>query len=429
MRILFLTSNVPSKYGEAVERVNLEIINQLANKGFKVCVQIIFSEFVSKDKDEKVIISKKIEDLNNDVDFLPALYTKKNFSKFSSYLRILFPTKKNIYPSFIHKKKIEELIKKEKIDLIFQSWDYPGLVAANEIKNIRKILYYGQPDHKPNLVRLADQNIFYQKKKSFFKLRKFLIERYNSKKEKIHVSMVNNFDEVHIICKAAHLDYLNAGVRKAQYTQNIWPAENDDIYNPRKNLMCKIVGSVGSNNATGNTVNFHYIGNELLKELNKLENFNYELNFFGKNEPLDTVSKLFNQSNVHFRGWVKDLDKELKSSDIFLICHNSIYKDRYLKCNENKWQLGGCHTRFLYAWSVGCPVVTHSANKIYMPEIEHGYNALMGDNPLEISKYIKKLYEDVDLRKELVSNGRTTLRKFFVPTVVVDKIFRNINNE
>jgi hypothetical protein len=64
-----------------------------------------------------------------------------------------------------------------------------------------------------------------------------------------------------------------------------------------------------------------------------------------------------------------------------------------------------------------------------MPEIEHGYNALMGDNPLEISKYIKKLYEDVDLRKELVSNGRTTLRKFFVPTVVVDKIFRNINNE
>ena len=60
MRILFLTSNVPSKYGEAVERVNLEIINQLANKGFKVCVQIIFSEFVSKDKDEKVIISKKI---------------------------------------------------------------------------------------------------------------------------------------------------------------------------------------------------------------------------------------------------------------------------------------------------------------------------------------------------------------------------------
>ena len=91
--------------------------------------------------------------------------------------------------------------------------------------------------------------------------------------------------------------------------------------------------------------------------------------------------------------------------------------------------MGGCHTRFLYAWSIGCPVVTHSANKIYMPEIEHGYNALMGDNSKEISKYIKKLYDDIDLRKKLVSNGRATLKKSFLPGIVVDKIFKNINND
>ena len=165
MKILYVTSNIPSKSGEAVERVNLEIINQLSNKGFEVYVQIIFSEFITQDKD---IDYKIIKDINNDIQFLPALYAKNSFNKLLSYLRILFPTKKNIYPSFIHKKKIEEIIKKEKIDLIFQSWDYPGLVAVNEIKNVKKILYYGQPDHKPNLVRLADQNIFYSKKKPFF---------------------------------------------------------------------------------------------------------------------------------------------------------------------------------------------------------------------------------------------------------------------
>ena len=64
-----------------------------------------------------------------------------------------------------------------------------------------------------------------------------------------------------------------------------------------------------------------------------------------------------------------------------------------------------------------------------MPEIEHGYNALMGDNSIEISEYIKKLYDDVDLRKKLVSNGRATLKKYFIPSIVVDKIFKNIKND
>lgn len=424
MKILYVTSNIPSKSGEAVERVNLEIINQLSNKGFEVYVQIIFSEFITQDKD---IDYKIIKDINNDIQFLPALYAKNSFNKLLSYLRILFPTKKNIYPSFIHKKKIEEIIKKEKIDLIFQSWDYPGLVAVNEIKNVKKILYYGQPDHKPNLVRLADQNIFYSKKKPFFKLRKFLIERFNNKKEKIHISMVDNFDEVHIICKAAQLDYINAGIKKAKYTQNIWPLAKKYNSEQKKNEVCKIVGSVGSNNATGNTINFFYIGNELLKQLNMMKNFDFKIDFYGKHQPISSVLKLLNQNNIEFKGWVEDLDAEVQKSDIFLICHNSIYKDRYLNCNNRNWQLGGCHTRFLYAWSVGCPVVTHSQNKIYMPEIEHGHNVLMGKNSSEISKHIKNLYEDVDLRKKLVLNGRETLKQFFTPNIVVDKIFESIN--
>ena len=309
--------------------------------------------------------------------------------------------------------------------MIFQSWDYPGLVAVNAIKNVKKILYYGQPDHKPNLVRLADRHIFYSKKKPFFRLRKFLIERFNNKKEKIHISMVKNFDEVHIICKAAQLDYINAGVKKAKYTQNIWPLAKKYNSEQKKNEVCKIVGSVGSNNATGNTINFYYIGNNLLNELDKIDSFNYELNFYGKNKPLDTVAKFLNHENVKFRGWVDDLDKEVKSSDIFLICHNSIYKDRYIKCNDNKWQLGGCHTRFLYAWSLGCPVVTHSMNKIYMPEIENNFNVLMGNNAIEIANHIKNLYEDIDLRKKLIINGRDTLKKFFLPSVIVNKIFKN----
>ena len=64
-----------------------------------------------------------------------------------------------------------------------------------------------------------------------------------------------------------------------------------------------------------------------------------------------------------------------------------------------------------------------------MPEIEHGNNVLMGENSYEISKLIKNLYDDVDLRKKLVLNGRETLKQFFTPNIVVDKIFKNIVND
>ena len=419
MKILYVTSSIPSKTGEAVERVNLEIVNQLSSKGYKVFVQLVFSEMFNHYDN---IDYKNVKDLNSDIEFLPALYTKNKSDKFSNYFKILFPNKKNIYPSSIHKKKILQILKNNKIDLIFQSWDYPGLAAVNEIKHIKKILYYGQPDHKPNLVRLADSNIFYSKKKIFFKLRKFLIERFNSKREKIHISMVNNFDAVHIICKATQLDYVNAGVKKAQYTPNIWPLLDNYESEPIKNKICKIVGSVGSNDATGNTVNFYYIGDKLLKHLNSMINFQFEINFYGKNQPLSNVLKLFNQNNVRFKGWVENLDSEVKSSDIFLICHNSIYQERYIICNKNKWQLGGSHTRFLYAWSLGCPIVTHSINKKFMPELEHNYNVLMGDNEVELSKLLYELYHNIELRKKIILHGKQTLKKYFLPEIVVPKL-------
>ena len=422
MKILYLTSNFPSIDKEAVERVNFEIISELLKKGHEVYLQVIFSEnTIFNEKINKYILKFN----NSKLKILSPLVNNFKFKKFFFYFRILFPNKKNIYPSLIYKQKIKKIISKNKINLIFQSWDYPGIAAVNEITGIKKILYYGQPDHKPNLTRLADSNIFYKKKNIFFYLKKFLIKRFNKKKEKIHLSMIKNFDDIHIICKAAQLDYFNAGIKKAKYTQNIWPLSSVEKYFPNKNTRCKIVGSVGSNNATGNTINFYYIGKNLLNELDKIQNFNYELNFYGKNKPLDTVAKFFNHENVKFRGWVEDLDKEVKLSDIFLICHNSIYKDRYVTCNGHKWQLGGCHTRFLYAWSLGCPVVTHSVNKIYMPEIENNFNVLMGDNAREIANHIKNLYEDIDLRKKLVINGRDTLKKFFLPSVIVNKMFKN----
>ena len=44
MKILYLTSNFPSLKKEAVERVNLEIINELIKKGHEVYLQVVFQK-------------------------------------------------------------------------------------------------------------------------------------------------------------------------------------------------------------------------------------------------------------------------------------------------------------------------------------------------------------------------------------------------
>ena len=160
MKILYLTSNFPSLKKENFERVNLEIINELIKKGHEVYLQVVFSENMNFKKD----INEKIStNLSNKIKILPPLVNNFKFKRLFSYLRILFPSKKNIYPSYIHKERIQNILNENNIRLIFQSWDYPGVAAVNEIKNIKKILYYGQPDHKPNLSRLADEHLFYEK--------------------------------------------------------------------------------------------------------------------------------------------------------------------------------------------------------------------------------------------------------------------------
>ena len=107
MKILYLTSNIPSIDKEAVERVNFEIVNELIKKGHEIYLQIILSEnSTSYSKIAKTILKSNVPKLK----ILSPLINNFKFKKLYSYYRILFPNKKNIYPSSIHKKKILQIL-------------------------------------------------------------------------------------------------------------------------------------------------------------------------------------------------------------------------------------------------------------------------------------------------------------------------------
>jgi glycosyltransferase involved in cell wall biosynthesis len=95
-------------------------------------------------------------------------------------------------------------------------------------------------------------------------------------------------------------------------------------------------------------------------------------------------------------------------------------------CVNNASPYKTCHTRYLHAWSLGCCVVAHRDVALSMPEIKHGYNALLGENPREIADLIVKAASDPQLRRELGENGYKTLKKEFRVDHVVDTMLEKL---
>ena len=111
MKILYLTSSVPSLDHEAVERVNYEILKSLLQKKYKIYVQIILQEGenFNYSQDNLKSIFK-----TNDIFFLEPLTNKIYFKKIFNYLKILLPNKIMMYPSIMHKSKLLKIIKEKK---------------------------------------------------------------------------------------------------------------------------------------------------------------------------------------------------------------------------------------------------------------------------------------------------------------------------
>jgi glycosyltransferase involved in cell wall biosynthesis len=110
------------------------------------------------------------------------------------------------------------------------------------------------------------------------------------------------------------------------------------------------------------------------------------------------------------RGFVEDIDSELRAAKVFLIAND----------NHPDHVVG--HTRILHAWSVGSALVGHRNTARAVPELAHGENALLGETGAEMAEHVARLMGDAELRERLVEGGRRTLEQHFVPSVVVGRI-------
>jgi hypothetical protein len=80
----------------------------------------------------------------------------------------------------------------------------------------------------------------------------------------------------------------------------------------------------------------------------------------------------------------------------------------------------------LHAWSLGACVIAFRDCREAMPEIQHGYNALLGDTAEDIAELIFKALNDQILRRRIGLGGIETLKNSFSPVYVSQRLVENM---
>jgi glycosyltransferase involved in cell wall biosynthesis len=82
----------------------------------------------------------------------------------------------------------------------------------------------------------------------------------------------------------------------------------------------------------------------------------------------------------------------------------------------------GIRVRVVTGLSFGSCVVSHRANTLGIPELEHVRNALVGGSAAELASHVLRTLDDAALRQELGEGARETYERHFAPPAAVGEI-------
>jgi len=305
------------------------------------------------------------------------------------------------------------------VDAVLSIWTEIGFYAASGVGRFR-FSYHGNPDHKVfnaqyEILRLSTATTSFV---DFFH-QWFRTTIYSKLIERAHLSVMRRYSLIANVAANDAAYYSRKGVN-AFYLPNMWPSNTLIDWEARRDLLepsnpGKIVGSVGNLSATGNTLGFLTLGHQVLPALDRLmppDSFN--IHIYGGRELRPFLIPLLTHPAIIIRGFVQNLDEEILSAPIFLICNN-----------HNKFKVG--HTRILHAWSLGACVVAFRDCREAMPEIEHNRNALLADTPDELAILIFEALNDHSLRRRIGRGGIETLQKSFSPPNVTRRLIERMN--
>lgn len=317
------------------------------------------------------------------------------------------------YPSLALCAEMERRSREHRPDCALLFW-VPEAVAATTSLRIPRLAYYGMPDHAAHEAQFAVPELFdITLPESALARERHAVALH----ERAHLDLFKQCTVMANLSADHAAYYKEKGHPDAVYVQNTWPGADlaPVDHHALQGSKLKICGSVGRPAATGNTFGLHFLGSELLPRLDSaLGKDNYEMHIFGKGEPYSRVKKALDHPAVRMRGWVADIDSEIRSCHLFLVANNAVPHYR------------GSHTRFLHAWTMRACCVGHAYNLKANPEMEHDHNVLLGETADEMVAHIVRAAGDADLRKRIGDAGYETYAEFFTPPTVARSLLAHL---
>jgi hypothetical protein len=321
----------------------------------------------------------------------------------------------DFYPSYALRGEVARRVGESGADVCFHLWTSAAFGACAEVET-PVFGYAGNPDHYSMAARLKHPEIFDVPRATFRNRTKLrLWRRAYDNFEHVVARLARRATWLGCVSATTAEFYESHGHPRAFYLQNMWPRMPvADAPAPTEN---RIVGNLGGQYATGNTFGAWLLGHSVLPELDRILGDDYTVHLYGAGSFAPPVARALDHPRVRNRGFVDDIDAELRAAKVFLLCNNS-----------NADFIAG-HTRVLHAWSVGSCLVAHTNMARAMPEIVHGENALLGETATELAEHTAAACRDDELRRRIVEGGRRTWEREFLPETVVRRIVRRIEHD
>lgn len=329
--------------------------------------------------------------------------------------RFLIPKLEDFYPITVHRKVAYAAAQMFCPTSIIIPWAEQATHLFSDFP-AKKFAYYGNPDPHTQKIRMQYM------RRSGGGVRDYLSGMLSAHRmEKFHLREMAKWNYIGDVSQNFAEYYQQKLGGKAFYLNNLWIDRHGEGWRAKRDELeakdrLRIVGNIGHLSGSANMMGLEILARDLLPELRKaLPVGSFEIDIYGRNKPFAHIERLLDQPEIKIRGFVDDLDAEMFGSQIFL-CIN----------NASAYKTG--HTRYLHAWSLGCCVVAHRDAALSMPELKHGYNALLGESPGVIADLIAKAATDPQLRRRLGENGHKTLTEEFRVDHVVDTMLEKLTS-
>ena len=322
----------------------------------------------------------------------------------------------DFYPAYALRGEMSRRVRESGADVCLHLWTSAAFAACTDV-DVPVFAYAGNPDHYSMQARLKHPDIFDVPRATVRnRIKLQLWRRAYDNFEHVVARLAQHATWLGCVSATTAEFYADHGHPRAFYVQNMWPrmTQSEPLPEPSEN---RVVGNLGGQYATGNTFGAWLLGHRVLPELDRLFGDEYTVHLYGAGSFARPVAEALDHPRVVNRGYVDDIDAELRAAKVFLLCNNS-----------NPDFIAG-HTRVLHAWSVGSCLVAHTNMARAMPEIVHGENALLGRTAEELAQHVRAACTDVALRRRIVAGGRETWEREFLPETVVGRVAARIEDD